>query len=52
MGGTEKSGGQTKILKRGQAGSRGGALKRGGRNPLTNYVNDKRKNMKKKTKKV
>ena len=44
-GGTEKRGGQTKILKRGQAGSRG-ALKRGkGWNFLTNYVNNKRKNM-------
>ena len=29
-GGTEKRGGGTKILKRGQAGSRMGALKRGG----------------------
>ena len=32
-------GGETKILKRGgQAGSRGGCLKKGGWNPLTNYV--------------
>ena len=39
-GGTEKRGGDTKILKRGrQAGSRGGALKRsGGWSPLTNYA--------------
>ena len=30
---------QTKILKRGQAGSRGGRLKKeGGWNPLTNYA--------------
>ena len=28
--GTEKRGGETKILKRGQAGSRGGFLKEGG----------------------
>ena len=29
-GGTEKRGGETKILKRGQAGSRGGCLKKSG----------------------
>ena len=34
MGGTEKKGEQTKILKRVQAGSRGGALKRGAGTPL------------------
>ena len=28
-GGTEKRGGETKILKRGKAGSRGGCLKKG-----------------------
>ena len=42
MGGTEKRGGETKILKRGrQAGPRHGCLKGEGRgrgwNPLTNY---------------
>ena len=39
-GGTEKRGGDTKILKRGEASwAKGGALKRsGGWNPLTNYV--------------
>ena len=37
-GGTEKRGGETEILKRGQAGSRGGCLKKGGWNPLTNYA--------------
>ena len=37
-GGTEKRGGETKILKRGWAGQGVGALKRaGGWNPLTNY---------------
>ena len=38
-GGTEKRGRERKILKRsGQAGSRGGCLKKwGGWNPLTNY---------------
>ena len=37
-GGTEKRGGETKILKRGKAGSRvGGCLKRGGLSPVTNY---------------
>ena len=34
MGGTKKRGEQTKILKRGQAGFRGGALKRGAGTPL------------------
>ena len=42
MGGTEKSRGETKILKRGRGktGSRGGCLKRVGRcwNPLMNYA--------------
>ena len=33
-GGTEKRGGETEILKRGQAGSRGGALKWGAGTPL------------------
>ena len=37
-GGTEKRGVETEILKRGQAGSRGGCLKKGGWNPLTNYA--------------
>ena len=38
-GGTEKMGGETKILKRGKAGSRGGCFKkRGAWNRLTNYV--------------
>ena len=38
-GGTEKKGGETKILKwgGGQTGSRGGCLKRGGWIPLMNY---------------
>ena len=39
-GGAEEREGETKILKRGQAGSRGGCLKKkggGGWNPLTNY---------------
>ena len=36
-GGTEKRARDTKILKRGKAGSRGGCLKKGGWNPLTNY---------------
>ena len=35
---TEKRGGEPKILKRGQAGSRGGYLKKGGWNPPTNYA--------------
>ena len=35
-----KEEGETKILKRGQAGSRGGYLGKGGSwNPLTNYAN-------------
>ena len=40
MGGTEKRGGEAKILKRAeQAGSTGGCLKKGrGWNPLTNYA--------------
>ena len=42
-GGTERRGGKTKILKKGggQAGSRGGCLRKGGGlwNPLTNYRN-------------
>ena len=39
-GGTEMRGGETKIFKKGgQAGSKGGCLKRGGWNLLTNYVN-------------
>ena len=33
VGETEKRGGETKILKRGQAGSRGGCLKKGGLEP-------------------
>ena len=38
-GGSEKMGGETKILKEGQAELRGGCLKRGeGWNPLANYV--------------
>ena len=36
-GGTEKRGEETKILKRGQAGSRGSCLKKGAWNPLKNY---------------
>ena len=36
-GATEKRGGETRIFKRGEAGSRGGCLKKGGWNPLTNY---------------
>ena len=38
-GGTEKRGGETKILKMGEAGSRGGCLKKGGGgwNSLWNY---------------
>ena len=37
-GGTEKRGGDTKFLKRmGQAGSRGGCLKKRDWKPLTNY---------------
>ena len=37
-GGTEKRGGERKIMKReGQAGSGGGCLKKGGWKPLTNY---------------
>ena len=52
-GATKKRGGQAKILKRGQAGSRDGCLKeKGDWNSLTNYVSNKRKNMKEKTKKV
>ena len=35
-GRTEKSGGETKILKRGQAASKSGCLKKGGWNPLRN----------------
>ena len=39
-GGTKKRGGEIKILKRGQAGSRGGCLeKRGDWNPLMNHDN-------------
>ena len=40
MGGTEKRGGEAKILKRAeQAGSRGGCLKKGrGWNLLTNFA--------------
>ena len=45
-GGTEKRGGQTKIFKRGQAGSRGALKRERGWNLLTNYVNNKRKNIK------
>ena len=45
-GGTEKTGGQTKILKRGQGGSRGALKCRRDWNPLTNYVSNKRKKMK------
>ena len=39
MGGIEQREGNKKILKRGgrQAGSRGGCIKKGGWNPLTNY---------------
>ena len=37
-GGTEKRGGETKIFKRGQAGSRGGCNKKGAWNPLMNYA--------------
>ena len=32
-GGTEKRGGETKILKRGELGSKGGCLKKGGLEP-------------------
>ena len=39
------------LEKGGQAGSRDGGLKNAGWNLLTNYVNNKRKNMKEKTKK-
>ena len=35
-GGTKKRGGETKILKRGQAGPRGGCLERRDGNPLQN----------------
>ena len=51
MGGTEKRGGKTNILKRGQDGSRGGCVKKGGEGagiPLPTM----RKNMKEKMKKV
>ena len=36
-GGKEKKGEETKVLKRGQTGSKGGCLKKRGWNPLTNY---------------
>ena len=36
-GWNRKEGGGTKILKRGKAGPRGGCLKKGGWNSLTNY---------------
>ena len=35
--GTEKRGGKQRFKKVGQAGARGGCLKKGGRNPLTHY---------------
>ena len=40
------------FKKRGKLGQGVGALKRESWNPLSNYVNNKRKNMKGKTKKV
>ena len=39
MGGTEKRGGDTKILNRGHAGSRGGCLKEGGAGTPLRSVN-------------
>ena len=35
--GTEKRGGKQRFKKVGQAGARGGCLKKGGMNPLTHY---------------
>ena len=50
--GTEKWGGETKILKRrGKLGQGVSVLKNGGWNPLTNYVNNKREKRKEKNKK-
>ena len=52
-GGTEKKGGETKVLKRGgKLGQGMGALKNGGWNLFMNYGNNKRKKMKKETEKV
>ena len=50
--GQKRGEGKQRFSKGGQAGSRGECLKKGGWNLLTNYVNNKRKNMKKKTTKV
>ena len=52
-GGTEKKGGEKKVLKRGDKLGQGrGALKNGDWNLFMNYGNNKRNKMKKETEKV